>query len=87
MQEKHLKFKGGTLPGDWSLNHSCSAPQQDDRIDCGIFVCMIIDFIHGGWKLDFSQQDITHGGWQKKMILSILLVSKSIGIDNNDDNN
>jgi Ulp1 family protease len=85
LQQKHLKVKGGALPGNWSLNHSCSAQQQETEIDCGVFVCMIIDLIHDGCKLDFAEQNITHGGWRKKMILSILSVNKSIGIDGDDD--
>jgi Ulp1 family protease len=61
---------------DWIINPSCSAPQQENRIDCGVFVCMYIDFIHDGCELDFTQEDIDSGGWRRKMMLSILLVKR-----------
>ena len=64
LQAKHVKLnKDKAWSDDWITNPLCSAPQQENRIDCGVFVCMYIDFIHDGCKLDFTQEDIDSGGW------------------------
>jgi Ulp1 family protease len=62
LQAKHVELnKDKAWSNDWITNPSCSAPQQENRIDCGVFVCMYIGFIHDGCKLDFTQKDIDSG--------------------------
>jgi hypothetical protein len=86
LQAKHVKLnKDKAWSNDWITNPSCSAPQQENRIDCGVFVCMYIDFILDGCKLDFTQKDKDSGGWQRKMMLSILPVERD-DKDEDEDN-
>ena len=68
----HLECKGSTLPEDWTLEPSCTAPQQDNTTDCGAFICMFIAFIHDGCDLNFKMNKINVKDWQKRMILSIM---------------
>jgi Ulp1 family protease len=64
LQVKHVKLnKDKAWLDDWIINPLCSAPQQENGIDCGVFVCMYIDFIHNGCELNFTQEDIDSGGW------------------------
>jgi len=87
LQMKHLELKKDKAwsSDDWEMNPSCSAPQQENRIDCGVFVCMYIDFIHDGCELDFTQKDIKDGGWRRKMMLSILTVKRGDKDEVNED--
>jgi hypothetical protein len=49
---------------------------------------MNIDFINNGCKLDFTQEDISNGDWQKKMMLSVLPVKRGTGnVKYNDKDN
>jgi hypothetical protein len=83
LERIHLEHKGSSLPEDWMLEPLCMAPQQNNAIDCGAFVCMFIDFIHDGCDFDFPMNEINVRDWQKNMILSIMLNKSSI--DNDDD--
>jgi histone-lysine N-methyltransferase SETD2 len=87
LQMKHFELKKDKAwsSDDWEMNPSCSAPQQENRIDCGVFVCMYIDFIHDGCELDFTQKDIDYGGWRRKMMLSILTVERGDKDEDNED--
>ncbi len=86
LQEKHVELnKDKAWSNDWITNPLCSAPQQGNRINCGVFVCMYIDFIHNGCELDFNQEEISNGGWRKKTMLSILPVKRGIGNVKYDD--
>ena len=86
LQEKHVKLnKDGDFFNEWKTNLLWSAPQQTKTIDCGVFVCMYIDFIHDGCKLDFTQEDIINGGWWKKMML-LIMPDKSSDKDKDKDN-
>ena len=82
LQMKQVELnKDKSWSSDWIQNPSCEAPQQENRIDCGVFVCMYIDFIHSGCKLDFTQEDIINGGWRKNMMLLKLLIQPVERID------
>jgi hypothetical protein len=51
-----------------------------------VYLYASIDLVYDGCKLDFTQQDIINGGWQKKITLLVLSVeSSNDGDDNNDD--
>jgi hypothetical protein len=67
----------------WSLKTMCNVPQQDNTKDCGIFVCLYCNFILNDCALDFNQNNIRCGVWNKKIVLSILSINKN---DNNDSN-
>jgi Ulp1 family protease len=85
LQEKHVKLnKDGDFFNEWKTNPLWSAPQQTNRIDCGVFVCMYIDVIHNCYKLGFAQKDIINGGWQKMMML-LIMPDKSCDKDKDKD--
>ncbi len=67
-----MECKGSTLPEDWTLEPSCTAPQQENTTDCGAFICMFIAFIHDGCDLNFKMNKVNVEDWQKRMILSIM---------------
>jgi Ulp1 family protease len=48
LKTKHSEIKRVALPGEWKLEPMCSEIQQANTKDCGVFVCMYIDFIHDG---------------------------------------
>jgi hypothetical protein len=79
----HFECKGSTLPEDWTLEPTCTAPQQDNTTDCGAFICMFIALIHDGCDLDFEMNKINVEDWQKRMILSIMSTKK--GSDEDDE--
>jgi Ulp1 family protease len=46
LQKKDVKLnKDGNFFNEWKINPLWSSPQQTKTIDCGVFVCMYIDFI------------------------------------------
>ncbi len=63
LKEKHIEIKGSALPDaeNWKFNESCQAPQQTNRIDCEVFICMDTNFIHDNCRLGFDLSDITIG--------------------------
>ncbi len=74
-----LNKAGNFSSNDWETNnqdHLWLPPQQGNRIDCGVFVCMYIGFIHVGCETDFSQEDVINVGWQKKIMLLMIPMVK-----------
>lgn len=59
LEAKHLKEKGFALPDQWTLEPTCSEIQQENTKDCGVFVCMYMDFIHDGCEVNFDLKEFT----------------------------
>jgi sentrin-specific protease 1 len=63
IQDEHQKKKGIPLPsGDsWTLvDTSSDTPSQRNGFDCGVFLCLFVDFISINSVLLFSQEDVHH---------------------------
>jgi hypothetical protein len=82
LKDMHNNFNkpGKFSSSDWDEtkhpNPLWLPPRQDNDVDCGVFVCMYINFIHDSCQPDFSQADIIRGQWQKKMML-LMITEKS----------
>jgi hypothetical protein len=75
-----LKIKGCNLPENWKIvDDPGLTPQQDNRVDGGVFVCYFMDFIFDGCKLDFNQTLISNGVWRDGIILLIDEYYKKVG--------
>ena len=86
LKDKHLEIKGKDLPEKWKIvDDSALTPQQENRVDCGVFVCYFMDFILDGCKLDFNQMLVSYGGWQDRIILSIDAYKKSVRANDYDN--
>jgi hypothetical protein len=87
LKDEHLNKHSIKLPNQdlWKLHSLCDAPQQDNTKNGGIFVCLYCTLILHGLDLTFTQDQIKNGKWQKKMILSIMLIKDDISDDDNDE--
>lgn len=66
MEEHKHRQRGQILPGEWSLEDSGNeCPNQTNSYDCGVFICIIAEYLARGATLDFSNKDM--GNFREKM--------------------
>ena len=65
LKTKYSEIKGVALPGEWKLEPTCSEIQQANTKDCGVFVCMYMDFIHDGCEVNFDPDEFTSEDMRK----------------------
>jgi hypothetical protein len=86
LKNKHLEIKGKDLPKKLKIIDDLAlTPQQENRVDCGVFVCYFMDFILDGCNLDFNQMLVSYGVWRDRIVLLIDAHTKSVRV-NDDDN-
>ena len=68
---------GEELPGakDWKYGATVQTPaplQGEETFDCGVFVCLFVDFLQLNLSFQFKQSDIVHHGrtWIGSSILA-----------------
>ena len=74
LKDEHLEKKGIPLPeGYWTVNECDreTCPLQIDSFNCGVFVCMMCDFMSMDCQPNFQQCHI-HQGIREKLALAIL---------------
>ncbi len=67
------KNQGQALPNQakWKLvSTTIDTPRQENGFDCGVFTCMLADFLSLGYPLLFKQEHITQ--CRERIALSIL---------------
>ena len=71
IDEMKMKQKMDLDHNSWTyIQNRSFIPQQENTIDCGIFVMMYADFLADDLPLDFTQKDIIT--YRKKIAASIL---------------
>ena len=71
LNDEHLHKKHRPLDPGWSVERCpATCPRQLNGFDCGVFVCMICDFISSDCELTFNQDHINR--CREKMALAIL---------------
>ncbi len=87
LKEMHLLLEvpGQFQKSDWDRtinpHPTFYLPRQGNRIDCGVFVCMYIDFINNECEPNFTQENIIRGMWRKKMMLLMIPFSSYDVVD------
>ena len=73
LQDEWKDKKGYELPNkeDWVLDSTSDGiPKQYNDFDCGVFVCMFVNYIFQGLELSFREDDMPH--FRKRIALSIM---------------
>lgn len=73
LKDEHMEKMGTPLGDGWSV-HGCdprSCPWQSNGFDCGVFVCMICDFLSLDCEPNFQQRHINQC-IREKLALAIL---------------
>ncbi len=73
LKTKHLESKGVALPGEWKLEPTCLEIQQANTKDCGVFICIYMDFIHDGCEVNFNPDEFTSEDMRKWMTMMFLI--------------
>ncbi len=87
LKTKHSEIKRVALPGEWKLEPMCSEIQQANTKDCGVFVCMYIDFIHDGCQVNFDPDEFTSEDMRKWMTTMSLIQTHEKNMKEPDDSN
>lgn len=73
LQDEHQTKKGTPLPNkeEWKLIYCISdSPYQTNNYDCGVFVCLLCDFLSSGSPLTYAE--IHMGQWREFIVLALL---------------
>lgn len=57
------------LEGEWKQKNCKDQPKQQNKFDCGVFVCMYAEYIARKKELDFHQRDMPY--FRMKMVKEI----------------
>ena len=84
LEEEHMrKYKKG-LPKGWRLIPDTPCPRQDNGNDCGVYICMFMDYLSLGRPLDVTHitPDEVSSGYRKHIAASIIRGALPVNIDN-----
>ena len=85
LKTKHSEIKGVAMPGEWKLEPTCSEIQQANTKDCGVFVCMYMDFIHDGCEFNFDPDEFTSEDMRKWITMMSLIQTHEKNMKEPDD--
>jgi len=84
LEWEHMRKYGKELPQGWRLIPDTPCPRQDNGNDCGVYICMFMDYLSLGRPLDVTR--ITHDevniGYRKHIAASIIRGALPVKIDN-----
>lgn len=80
--DEHLCKKGFPLPDGWRKDDHirCPCPQQDNGHDCGVFMCMFMEYLALGRPLDFGQEE-ANPGYRKYIAEAIIRKALPLQLD------